>query len=127
MEKCSYSTRDALFPALPENPLSIRSHFLGAAKAVPCLRQAQLRRADHYLGVVQVADVLFLHGGEQAVRHYHEVASVQDVVATFMVRLGDRASAIPLAEAALKIFQQIENPNGATVRDQLTEWQRGEQ
>ena len=36
--------------------------------------------------------------------------------------LGDRKKAIELAEASLKIRQQIEDPNAAKVRGQLEEW-----
>ena len=36
--------------------------------------------------------------------------------------LGDRAQAIACAEAALLLFEQIEDPNAAMVRQQLAEW-----
>ncbi len=37
-------------------------------------------------------------------------------------KLGDRAKASVNAEAALKIFKQVEHPNTAKVREQLAEW-----
>ena len=40
-------------------------------------------------------------------------------------QLGDRARAIAHAEAALKIYEQIEDPRADKVRKQLAEW-RGE-
>ena len=39
-------------------------------------------------------------------------------------QLGERAQAIANAEAALKIFEQIEDPNAAKVRKQLAEWRK---
>jgi tetratricopeptide (TPR) repeat protein len=39
-------------------------------------------------------------------------------------KLGERAQAIARAEAALKILEQIENPNAAKVRQQLAEWRK---
>jgi len=40
-------------------------------------------------------------------------------------RLGDRAQATARAEAALKIFEEIEDPNAARVEAKLAQW-RGE-
>ncbi len=40
-------------------------------------------------------------------------------------KLGEREQAIANAEAALKIFEQTENPNAAQVRRQLDEWRGG--
>jgi tetratricopeptide (TPR) repeat protein len=40
-------------------------------------------------------------------------------------RLGDPAQAIASAEAALKILEEIEDPNAAKVRQQLAEWRKG--
>ncbi|HMD86568.1 MAG TPA: hypothetical protein VKO18_17925 [Terriglobia bacterium] len=37
-------------------------------------------------------------------------------------KLGDRAQAIAHAEAALKIYEAIEDPNSAKVRAQLAQW-----
>jgi hypothetical protein len=37
-------------------------------------------------------------------------------------QLGERAQAIQLAEQALIIREQIEDPNAAKVREQLAEW-----
>jgi len=39
-------------------------------------------------------------------------------------KLGERAQAIAHAEAALKIFEQIEDPNTSKVRVQLAEWRK---
>ena len=39
-------------------------------------------------------------------------------------KLGERAQAIARAEAALKIYEQIEDPNTARVRQQLAEWRK---
>ena len=39
-------------------------------------------------------------------------------------RLGDRPQAVANAEAALRIFEQIEDPNASKVRQQLTEWRK---
>jgi hypothetical protein len=39
-------------------------------------------------------------------------------------KLGDRAEAIARAEAALRIFEAIENPNAAKVRARLAEWRK---
>ncbi len=40
------------------------------------------------------------------------------------LQLGERARAIPLAEQALKIFEQIESPNAESVRTQLAQWRK---
>jgi hypothetical protein len=40
-------------------------------------------------------------------------------------QLGERQRAIPLAETALDIYEQIEDPNAETARRRLAEW-RGE-
>ncbi len=37
-------------------------------------------------------------------------------------QLGDREQAIARAEAALRIYEAIEDPNAANVRTQLTKW-----
>lgn len=37
-------------------------------------------------------------------------------------QLGERTQAIPHAEQALSIYEQIENPTAAKVRAQLAEW-----
>lgn len=37
-------------------------------------------------------------------------------------KLGKRAEAIQHAEAALEIFEQIEDPHATTVREKLKEW-----
>jgi len=39
-------------------------------------------------------------------------------------RLGDRTQAIAHAEAALQIYEQIEDPTVERVRNQLAEWKR---
>ncbi len=39
--------------------------------------------------------------------------------------LGDRTQAIEHAEAALKIYEQIEDPNAGKVRAQIEEWKKG--
>lgn len=46
-------------------------------------------------------------------------------IALTLDQLGDRASAIARAEAALKIYESIESPYASEVRDQLAKW-RGE-
>jgi len=42
-----------------------------------------------------------------------------------LMQLGQRAEAIHNAEAALAIFEQIEDPNAAKVREALEKWRRG--
>ncbi len=37
-------------------------------------------------------------------------------------QLGERDRAIPLAEAALQIYEQIEDPNAEKVRRKLAQW-----
>ncbi len=37
-------------------------------------------------------------------------------------KLGDRDKAIAMAEASLKIMEEIEDPNAGEVREQLAEW-----
>jgi len=39
-----------------------------------------------------------------------------------MYQLGDHAVAIAHAETALKIFEEIKDPNASKVRDQLAQW-----
>ena len=39
-----------------------------------------------------------------------------------LYNLGQRDKAIPLAESALAIFEQIESPHAETVRKALAEW-----
>jgi len=41
--------------------------------------------------------------------------------------LGERAQALPLAQQALAIYEAIEDPNAATVREMLAQWQGGDE
>ncbi|MBZ5628088.1 MAG: hypothetical protein LAO06_04395 [Acidobacteriia bacterium] len=42
-------------------------------------------------------------------------------------KLGERAPAIARAEAALRIFEEIESPHAAKVRQQLAAWRNQQQ
>jgi hypothetical protein len=39
-------------------------------------------------------------------------------------KLGDRVQAIARAEAALRVFEAIEDPNAAKIRTKLDEWRK---